>query len=125
MLFLLFRPAAKAKGAARLGFAAFSMAAAMDSAAAQPSQPEQPPSQWSPQSHSPRRVMRRMASTASAAMTTGTWAAIGYMCAFAWCVGLMIYQFAGLATGEVAFGPFTALAETRSSRTGPSPTPPS
>ncbi len=39
-----------------------------------------------------------------------TWAAIGYMCAFAWCVGLMIYQFAGLATGEVAFGPFTALA---------------
>lgn len=39
-----------------------------------------------------------------------TWAAIGYMCAFAWCVGLMIYQFVGLATGEVAFGPFTALA---------------
>ncbi len=39
-----------------------------------------------------------------------TWAAIGYMCAFAWCVGLMIYQFAGLATGEVAFSPFTALA---------------
>lgn len=39
-----------------------------------------------------------------------TWAAIGYMCTFAWCVGLMIYQFAGLATGEVAFGPFTALA---------------
>lgn len=39
-----------------------------------------------------------------------TWAAIGYMCAFAWCVGLMIYQFAGLVTGEVAFGPFTALA---------------
>ncbi len=39
-----------------------------------------------------------------------TWAAIGYMCAFAWCVGLMIYQFAGLATGEFAFGPFTALA---------------
>lgn len=39
-----------------------------------------------------------------------TWAAIGYMCAFAWCVGLMIYQFAGLTTGEVAFGPFTALA---------------
>ena len=39
-----------------------------------------------------------------------TWAAVGYMCAFAWCVGLMIYQFVGLATGEVAFGPFTALA---------------
>ncbi|WP_302962160.1 ferrous iron transporter B [uncultured Adlercreutzia sp.] len=39
-----------------------------------------------------------------------TWAAIGYMTVFAWCVGLMVYQFVGLATGEVAFGPFTALA---------------
>ncbi len=39
-----------------------------------------------------------------------TWAAIGYMTAFAWCVGLMLYQFVGLATGEVAFNPFTALA---------------
>ncbi len=39
-----------------------------------------------------------------------TWAAIGYMCAFAWCVGLMIYQFGGLIAGEIAFGPFTALA---------------
>jgi ferrous iron transport protein B len=39
-----------------------------------------------------------------------TFAAIGYMCVFAWCVGLMIYQFGGLATGEVAVGPFTALA---------------
>ena len=39
-----------------------------------------------------------------------TWAAIGFMCAFAWCVGLMIYQLGGLATGEVAFNPFTVLA---------------
>ena len=39
-----------------------------------------------------------------------TWAAIGYMCAFAWCVGLMVYQFGGLIAGEIAFGPFTALA---------------
>ena len=39
-----------------------------------------------------------------------TWAAIGYMCAFAWCVGLMIYQFGGLIAGEIAFAPFTALA---------------
>lgn len=39
-----------------------------------------------------------------------TWAAIGYMTVFAWCVGLMLYQFVGLATGEVAVGPFTALA---------------
>ena len=39
-----------------------------------------------------------------------TWAAIGYMCAFAWCVGLMIYQFGGLIAGEITFGPFTALA---------------
>ena len=39
-----------------------------------------------------------------------TWATIGYMCGFAWCVALMIYQFVGVSTGEVAFGPFTALA---------------
>ena len=39
-----------------------------------------------------------------------TWAAIGYMTAFAWCTGLMIYQLGGLITGEVAFGPFTMLA---------------
>lgn len=30
------------------------------------------------------------------------WAAIGYMCAFAWCVGLMTYQFGGLIAGEIA-----------------------
>lgn len=39
-----------------------------------------------------------------------TWAAIGYMTAFAWCVGLLIYQLGGLITGEVAFGSFTVLA---------------
>ncbi|WP_165055439.1 MULTISPECIES: ferrous iron transporter B [unclassified Adlercreutzia] len=39
-----------------------------------------------------------------------TWATIGYMCGFAWCVGLMIYQFVGLATGEVSFGVFTVVA---------------
>ncbi len=39
-----------------------------------------------------------------------TWAAIGYMCAFGWCVALMIYQLGGLITGEVTFGVFTVLA---------------
>lgn len=39
-----------------------------------------------------------------------TWAAIGYMCAFAWCVALMIYQLGGLATGEVAFNFWTVIA---------------
>ena len=38
------------------------------------------------------------------------WITIGYMCGFAWCVGTMIYQFYGLAIGEVEFGPFTILA---------------
>ena len=40
----------------------------------------------------------------------GTAAAIGYMCAFAWCVGLLIYQLGGLAAGQVAFGPWTVVA---------------
>ena len=39
-----------------------------------------------------------------------TWAAIGYMCAFGWCVGLMIYQLGGLAVGEVAFNVWTVIA---------------
>lgn len=39
-----------------------------------------------------------------------TWAAIGYMTAFGWCTGLVIYQLGGLVTGEVAPGPFTVLA---------------
>lgn len=39
-----------------------------------------------------------------------TWAAIGYMCVFAWCVALMIYQLGGLATGEVGFNFWTIIA---------------
>ena len=39
-----------------------------------------------------------------------TWAAIGYMTAFGWCTGLMLYQFVGLATGEVAFNVWTVVA---------------
>ena len=39
-----------------------------------------------------------------------TWATIGYMCAFAWGVALMIYQFVGLATGEVTFSVWTVAA---------------
>ncbi len=39
-----------------------------------------------------------------------TWAAIGYMCAFGWCTGLMIYQIGGLVTGEVAFNFWTVVA---------------
>lgn len=39
-----------------------------------------------------------------------TWAAIGYMCVFAWCVALMIYQLGGLAIGEVSFNFWTVVA---------------
>ncbi len=39
-----------------------------------------------------------------------TWAAIGYLCGFAWCIGLMIYQIGGFFSGEVAFGPWTVIA---------------
>ncbi len=39
-----------------------------------------------------------------------TWAAIGYMCAFGWCTGLMIYQIGGLATGDVTFNFWTVVA---------------
>ncbi len=39
-----------------------------------------------------------------------TWAAIGYMCGFAWCVGTMIYQFGGLVTGELGFSVWTVVA---------------
>ena len=39
-----------------------------------------------------------------------TWAAIGYMTAFAWCVGLMVYQLGGLALGEVDFSLWTVVA---------------
>lgn len=38
------------------------------------------------------------------------WAAIGYECGFAWCMSLVIYQLAGLATGEVSFNFFTVVA---------------
>ena len=41
-----------------------------------------------------------------------TWITIGYMCAFAYAVSLIVFQFAGLFTGEVHFGilTFGALA---------------
>ena len=38
------------------------------------------------------------------------WITIGYMCGFAWCVGCMLYQFVGLALGEVSFGIWTLIA---------------
>ena len=38
------------------------------------------------------------------------WITIGYLCGFAWCVGTMLYQFVGLATGEVEFNVFTVVA---------------
>ena len=39
-----------------------------------------------------------------------TWFAIGYQCGFAYLVSLCIYQFGGLITGELAFGPGTGAA---------------
>ena len=39
-----------------------------------------------------------------------TLAAIGYMCGFAYCVSLMIYQIGGLITGDVSFGLWTVVA---------------
>ncbi len=39
-----------------------------------------------------------------------TLAAIGYMCGFAYCVSLMIYQIGGLITGDVGFGVWTVVA---------------
>ena len=39
-----------------------------------------------------------------------TLAAIGYMCVFAYCVSLMIYQLGGLITGDVGFGVWTVVA---------------
>ncbi len=39
-----------------------------------------------------------------------TWFAIGYMTVFAWCVGLMFYQFGGLLSGEVEFNAWTVVA---------------
>ena len=39
-----------------------------------------------------------------------TWFAIGYMTVFAWCVGLMFFQFGGLITGDVSFNIWTVVA---------------
>ena len=39
-----------------------------------------------------------------------TWFTIGYMTIFAWCVGLMFYQFGGLLTGEIGFNVWTVVA---------------
>ena len=39
-----------------------------------------------------------------------TWFAIGYMTVFAWCVGLMFFQFGGLITGDVSFNVWTVIA---------------
>lgn len=39
-----------------------------------------------------------------------TWFTIGYMTVFAWCVGLMFYQFGGLLTGELGFSGWTVAA---------------
>lgn len=39
-----------------------------------------------------------------------TWFAIGYMTVFAWCVGLMFFQFGGLITGDVSFNVWTVVA---------------
>ena len=45
-------------------------------------------------------------------MNNAKWffAAIGYQCGIAWVVSLWIYQFVGLAVGEVSFNVFTVLA---------------
>ncbi len=39
-----------------------------------------------------------------------TLAAIGYMCGFAYCMSLLIYQLGGLILGQVAFGFWTVVA---------------
>ncbi len=39
-----------------------------------------------------------------------TWAAIGYMCGFAYAVSLIVYQLGGLLTGAVGLNPFTIAA---------------
>ena len=35
---------------------------------------------------------------------------VGYMCGFAYATSLIVYQLAGLLTGEAAFGPMTIVA---------------
>ncbi len=39
-----------------------------------------------------------------------TWAAIGYMCVFAYVISLIVYQLGGLITGEAVFGVWTIVA---------------
>ncbi len=39
-----------------------------------------------------------------------TWAAIGYMCGFAYVASLIVYQLGGLITGEVGFGVWSVIA---------------
>ena len=39
-----------------------------------------------------------------------TLGAIGYMCAFAYVIAMIVYQLGGLITGEASFGPFTVAA---------------
>ena len=45
-------------------------------------------------------------------MNNGKWTAIaiGYMCLFAYCASLVVYQIGGLITGEVSFNIFTVVA---------------
>ena len=45
-------------------------------------------------------------------MNNGKWTtiAIGYMCLFAYCASLVVYQIGGLITGEVGFNFFTIVA---------------
>ena len=45
-------------------------------------------------------------------MNNGKWTAIaiGYMCLFAYCASLVVYQIGGLITGEVGFNIFTIVA---------------
>lgn len=43
----------------------------------------------------------------SAKWTVGT---VAYMCGFAYVISMIVYQFAGLVTGETAFGVFTVVA---------------
>ena len=45
-------------------------------------------------------------------MNNGKWTAIaiGYMCLFAYCASLVVYQIGGLITGEIGFNFFTIVA---------------
>ena len=42
--------------------------------------------------------------------TKWTWAAIGYMCGFAYVASLIVYQLGGLLTGTVGFSLWTVVA---------------